>query len=185
MDAVRHHLLRRREIFTHPANLRAVAISGDGKRLATADYEGRARLWDIDSGEVLAERKLATRALAAHVESDGTAVFATAIGATISLETLPAVEAESGSRPTIDNTQDVASAAFSADGSMLVTGGQSSGPAKARLWRVTDGKLLAELPHPRSIERVVFRPHHEALATVCSDGQMRLWTSPAARRCGN
>jgi WD40 repeat protein/serine/threonine protein kinase len=182
MDATRHHLLRRRATFAHSANLVCAAMSADGKQLATADYNDIARLWDIDSGEILAERKLEKRAEAAYVAGDGTAVFATAIRKTIVIETLPEDSAESGSPTTFDNVEDVDSAAFSYDGNLLVAGGHvPEGPAHARVWNLSNGELVAKLPHPRSVQRVVFRPGREDLATTCSDGQMRLWDVKSAR----
>ncbi|HZL88225.1 MAG TPA: PQQ-binding-like beta-propeller repeat protein, partial [Pirellulaceae bacterium] len=174
MNAARHHLLRRGEIFAHTANLKTAAISADGRWLATADYEDQARLWDIASGAMLTECKLTRRPMTAHIGEDGTAVFAAATGKAISLERLPAAATEAGLPATIANTGDVNCAAFSADGSMLATGG-SGRETHARLWRISDGQQLAEFPHPRSVEQVVFWPGHDGLATVSSDGQMRLW----------
>jgi eukaryotic-like serine/threonine-protein kinase len=176
MDAARHHLLRRRGTFVHSANLTAVAISADGKRLATADYDNGAQLWDIDSGELLANRQLRKRAQGAHISSDGTAVFATVRRKTLTLEKLSAAAAaEPGSPVTINSPQDLSCPVFSADGSLLATGCRSSGATQARLWRVSNGELVAEFPHPRSVVHVAFRPHHEELATVGGDGQLRLW----------
>jgi len=182
MDAARHHLLRRRMLFSHEANPACAVMSADGRQLATADYDRVARLWDINSGQVLAKRKLAGRTKAAHVGGDGTAVFATAAGRTIVLETLCEAKTAVGSPTTIDNIEDVESGVFSPDGSLLATGAQAAwGPVKARLWRRSTGELVSEFSHPHTVRDIVFRPNHEALATTSGDGLMRLWQIGSAK----
>jgi WD40 repeat protein/serine/threonine protein kinase len=180
MDAARQQLLRRQGEFTHDATLSTAAISADGQQLATADHRGQLCLWDVGSGNKLAERSIGSRrAIAAHLTADGRALFATVMGRTFTLEMLQSDSADGDARPAISLpvTDEVACAAFSPDGSLLVTGSRASGVSVARLWRVPSGEPLTELPHPRSVSQIVFRPQHGTIATVGSEGGVRLWNA--------
>ncbi|MEQ1905654.1 MAG: serine/threonine-protein kinase, partial [Pirellulaceae bacterium] len=180
MEATRHYLWQRRTLFPKNVNLGRMAFTSDGKRLVTTSIRAYARLWDVESGEMLSERKLQEgnrgNVLALHVFPDGSALVAFANGQNISVQHLPA-DWGTPLDPTIElrNEEKIASAAFSPDGTVLAVGSNATGPSKIRLWRVSDGERLGDLKHPASVVQILFRPKTSQFATVGGDGVVRLW----------
>jgi eukaryotic-like serine/threonine-protein kinase len=182
LDAARHYLLKRRATFSTP-NLGRMAFSPDGKRLVTTSIRETARLWDVESGAMLSERKLQSgssgNVVALHVFQDGSALVAQESGLAISVQRLPA----DGALPiepvvTLRHDERIFGAEFSSDGSVLAAGSRTNGPSKTRLWRVSDGQRLADFDHPTSVGQIVFRPQTRELATIGGDGRVRFWMTP-------
>lgn len=68
---------------------------------------------------------------------------------------------------------DATSLTFSPDGQILATG---STDGSVRLWQVTSGEMLADLPgHTGLVADLVFAPDGEQLASASHDGTLILW----------
>jgi WD40 repeat protein/serine/threonine protein kinase len=73
----------------------------------------------------------------------------------------------------------VLSAALSADGKTIVTGGWSD--KSARLWDAATGRPLAPpMPHPGIVPSVAFSPDGKTVLTVSVDNMVRLWRADTA-----
>lgn len=180
MDATRHYLLHRRSVFANNVNLGHMAFSPDGKRLVTTSIRAFARLWDVESGEMLFERKLQSGSsgsvVALHVFHDGSTLVAIASGLTFTVQRLPADWGVPLEPPVkMRHDERIASAAFSPDGNVLAVGSSTTGSSKTRLWRMSDGERLGDLEHPTAVGQILFRPQTHQVATVGSDGLVRLW----------
>ncbi len=66
--------------------------------------------------------------------------------------------------------------AISPDGRLLVTGNVDG----ARLWSVTDGRFLANLPHRNNVLWATFSPDGRTLSTACADGFMHRFAVPTS-----
>ncbi|MGK7874841.1 MAG: AAA-like domain-containing protein, partial [Xenococcaceae cyanobacterium] len=152
----------------HQGSVNSVAFSPDGEQLATASFDGTARLWDL-KGNLLAELeghqgKVTSVAFSPDGEQLVTASFdGTARLWDLKENLLAELEGHQGK---------VTSVAFSPDGEQLAT---ASRDRTARLWDLK-GNLLAELEgHQGTVTSVAFSPDGEQLATASGDRTARLW----------
>ncbi len=126
-------------------DLTGAGFSPDGRRLYTLSGDGTARLWNADLG--------------------------TPLGAALDHEARP----DDGAAPAGAGRQDyrVTSAAFSADGRMLVTG---SADRRVRAWDSEQGTLLWRSP-PRgaAVNQVAVTGDGEAVLSVSDDKVVQVW----------
>jgi WD40 repeat protein len=184
--------LRTRKVLVgHTASVRSVAISPDGKSVASRDYNDVVRLWDAATGKTLytlpelsaAGKPFPTSSVSEiRFSPDGRAVFS--LGGATSLHVwstatgklLRAVDVHSG-----DDTAAVAAT----DGKRFLTIGQ--GTVYFRIWDGVTGKLIGsdgETTGERApqFSSFAFTPDGKYIAgkVDCHDVDIRFWT-PAGR----
>jgi len=125
------------------SRVRSIALSGDGKKLVSGSDDGSMRLWNVETGKVLAKWTGHTgfvwsvcwngeddRALSGSM--DGTArVWDVETGNTI-------LQINTG-------LNEVYTATFSPDSTLIATGGNSSEDEGIKIWDANTGKLVAIL----------------------------------------
>ena len=183
MNAAQPYLLRRERVFKHAGRLSPLAFSPDGQRLLTTGDSRLAMLWDADSGKVIAEHPLTGGGVVtAGFTSNGDALVATVQRGSLLVHRLPAVAGQVADPPfAISHDEEVGKAAFDPRGQMLAVAPPPGQSRKTRIWRLTDGELVAEIEYPRSAEQIVFQPHADAIAILHLDGSARLLALPDKR----
>jgi WD40 repeat protein/serine/threonine protein kinase len=169
--ALLHGLPRLVDVWVHEDGVNEAHFSPDGKRVVTAGDDGKAHVWDSETGEsvvpALTHNGPVVRAV---FNRDGRRV------ATASLDGTARVwDAATGQpiTPPLQHNSPVRWIDFSPDGRQVVTAG--AGDA-ARVWDAFTGKLLpGELKHVGEVVQAVFSPDGRWLATAGEDGFVHLW----------
>ena len=145
-----------------------VSFSPDGKRLATANSDGKASIWNVATGR----RELLLRGhrdalTSAAFSPDGTLVV------TASADHDARVWSSRTGKPKYllgVHGSTVSDAEFSADGRWIVT----AGPGTAGLWEVKTGRLFSLLRTPSgTLTAAVFSGPRYAIYTAGQDGTVR------------
>ncbi|AMV38707.1 protein kinase domain-containing protein [Planctomyces sp. SH-PL62] len=160
------------------ARLHDLAVSPDGRHLACADDQGRVRIRDVQTGNVLMEYVASVPSLALAYSPDGRflavsdregRVHSLDAGSARLLRTIHGDDAE------------IRALVFSPDGRTLAAGGLGR---VVRLWIPETGDELMTLEgHEAQINALAFSPDGDTLASADHSGVVRFWrTRPDAPR---
>jgi WD40 repeat protein len=158
----------------HTGEVKGVAISPDGKMVASAGYDCQLRLWNLDTGELIASPGTVGGGWGVAFSPDGKLVATFGQERVIRLwdvKNLKEVRRLEGHK------EWVLAAAFSGDGSRLLSGtwpsddrGPVARPSELKLWEVTTGKLLRtiDLLPASNVHGLAISPDGRQ-ALTCSD----------------
>jgi len=157
--------------FSHGDTIYDLAISPDGRTIATASRDGTAKLWDLATGALRAKLKGHDRGVRLLTFSpDGTTLATGSNDRTARLWDV----ATGQLKATLEHKGTVWSLSFSADSALIATA--SDNEKWANIWRVATGEKVAELPEARP--PVVFSPIGRTLATASRGNDVLLWDVP-------
>jgi WD40 repeat protein/class 3 adenylate cyclase/tRNA A-37 threonylcarbamoyl transferase component Bud32 len=161
----------------HTAAVYQAVFSPDGRRVLTASADQSARLWEAETGKLLAIFQGHTDKIYQGVFSpDGRRVLTASSDNTARLW-----EAEGGKLLATfqGHTGRVQSAVFSPDGRRVLTG---SGDDTARLWAAESGELLTTFQgHTGTVYSAVFSPDGSRVLTASGDSTARLWEAESGK----
>jgi len=165
------------ELKGHTGWVVAASFSNDGRRVVTASYDNTARIWDTESGKLIAELKGHTGwVVAASFSYDGRRALTAADDSTARVW-----DSESG-RLIVElkgHTDSVVTASFSYDGRHVVTASHDN---TARIWDADSGKLIAELKgHTGWVVAASFSNDGRHVVTASSDHIARVWDADSGR----
>ncbi len=155
----------------HPGDVMCVAVSPDGKTLATA-CDGSARLWNVATGKLLGAPLLHDGLVNTTIFSPDGKTLVTA-GTDHKARLWDLTDANPRSKGILLHDASVEDVAFSRDGLIIIT---ACANKTVRLWDAILGKPIGPpLPHPDRPRNVRIRPDDTSIMTGCYDGRMRLW----------
>lgn len=159
----------------HLTSVTALDLSPDGRRLATASWDGTARVWDLESGRSLVTFDGGDANLVSVAFSPDGTHLATA-GATIRVW-----DATSGAAlGTLDGHRSrVSGIVFSPDGRLLASAGWDR---SIRLWNLGTFKEAGTFEgHTKRVNAIAFASDGRHLASGSLDGTARVWNVETRR----
>ena len=158
-------------ILHHGGPVYVAAFSADGKRIVTASGDKTARVWDAETGLLLATLSGHTGVVHhAAFSPDGTRIVTASQDSTARVW-----DAETGKllATLTGHARVVYDAAFSPDGNRIVT---ASWDQTARVWDAKTGHLLATLTgHTGALYDAAFSPDGKRIVTASADHTAQVW----------
>ena len=157
------------------SNLTSLAISRDGKRLATGFISGTVVVWDFDARrEVWSERAHTDKIDGMAFSPDGTRLASVSWDQTLKVFDAKTGELQYAVGPVGHRLR---CADFSPSGEQIATACYQAGTAStAKVFSADDGRLLFELHgHADSTESIAFSPDGKHLLTGSVDRTVKLW----------
>ncbi|MDI1311291.1 c-type cytochrome domain-containing protein [Prosthecobacter sp.] len=157
----------------------ALAVSPDGKMIATGAYDQKIRLWDVATGKEVALLKGHNGVVnGLSFRPDGKVLASASADRTVKLWSIPSGQRlDTLSQPTKEQT----SVVFSADGKQLFAAG---GDNRIRLWSISaDAKegtnkiITSRFAHEGGILNLALSGDGQLLASTSTDKSLKLWSS--------
>jgi eukaryotic-like serine/threonine-protein kinase len=152
-----------RALFSHTRPVTCLAVSPDGKTVATASEDETARLWDLSTGSPIGpplEHPSSVNCVAFSADGKRLATGSEKVARLWD----PSTGAPIG--PPLEHPGVVHSLAFRADGKRLATGADKV----VRFWDPADGRLIGSLPFPEPVSLLAYSPDGTRLVVFGDEG---------------
>jgi WD40 repeat protein len=172
-------LVRHSAAVTLPSDITSLTAINGSSTVAAGLADGRVAVWNgRDASPAIVLKPLAVRVLAVGSTSDGREVWSVGIDGSLARSPI-APGAQPTSRRLDFGEAPARAAAFSADGSMLVTGGALG---EIRVFDTTTGALRQRLRgHRTELQSIAVRPGSSIVASASAEADLRIWDAAAGR----
>jgi len=174
---VDHNTSALRILRGHGDKVYSLAWAPDGGSLASADWSGVLRVWDLESGEAREFTGHVNGVDAIAFHPDGTQVASVGYDGVVRTWDLAG---DGSPRVRHRSEERMYSVAFSPDGRWLATGDRAG---IVRLIDLTGGEAVRDIPgHSKVVLKVAFSPDGGRLVSASSDSTIRIWDVRSGER---
>ncbi|EJC99711.1 WD40 repeat-like protein, partial [Fomitiporia mediterranea MF3/22] len=157
----------------HADVIRSVAFSPDGKHVVSGSDDGTARMWDVESGEMVhvlfEEKRVAVTSVT--FSPDGQRIAAGLWDSTVRIWGYESWQAVS--EPLEGHTSGVCAVAFSLTGTHIASG---SADTTVRVWDIENRSAVHILEgHTDIVRSVAFLPNENRIVSCSDDKTIRIW----------
>ncbi|MEG3983143.1 CHAT domain-containing protein [Microcoleus sp. T3B2] len=160
----------------YKSGVTSIAISPDGKRIASGSWDKTIRLWDATTGQPLGQPLKGHKAgvTSVAISPNGKLIVSGSSDKTIRL--WDATIGQPVGKPLEGHEESISSVAFSPDGKRIASG---SWDKTIRLWNVTTGQPLGKPleGHKAGVISVAFSPDGKRIVSGSDDKMIRLWNA--------
>jgi WD40 repeat protein len=161
----------------HTGEVRACAVTPDGRRVISASSDGTLKVWGMDTGRVLATLDgHADGVLACAVTPDGRRLISASVDRTLKIWDLDAGRVLA----TLDGHRNwVRACAVTPDGRRVIS---ASDDRTLKVWDLDAGRLLATLDdHADWVTACAVTPDGRRVISASDDGTLKVWDLDAGR----
>ena len=164
---------------TLPAGITSLAAINQSSSVAAGLADGQVAVWNgRDTAPAVVLKPHAARVLAVGSTADGREVWSVARDGSLA-RTMIAPGAQPKSKPVDLGAAPTRAAAFSADGTMLVTGGEFG---EIRVFDTASGALRRQLRgHRTELQFIAVRPGSTTVASASAEADLRIWDIATGR----
>jgi WD40 repeat protein len=162
----------------HTERIKAVALSPDGKKLATASEDGTAKIWDMDGKELFNLKGHTGPVLCVAFDPANHFLATGGDDKTVKIwDTTNGKEVRTLKGP----GRQISCVAFSPDGKYLAAG---SWDGTATIWEADTGKDVHTLKADEGVLTLAFSPDNSKLATGGWEKVVKIWDVQAGKELG-
>jgi WD40 repeat protein len=162
-------------------NISTTGSAAATPRVAAGLADGRVAIWDGRDKSAIVLKAHDSRVVAVGSTTDGLSVLSLAADGSLARTTVTP-GSESTSRQLEVGMAPTRAGAFSADGSVVVTGGEFG---DIRLFDTSSGALKQHLRgHRTELQALALRPGSSVLASASAESDLRLWNTDTGRQIG-
>ena len=158
------------KLAAHESRVTAVAVSRDGKLMATGGDDRQVKLWRASSGERVAEFKFEATSGVADLAFSPDGTHLAVVTDDKALRLYRTTDGKLA-RTFTGHTGNVTTVAFTPNGANLVTG---SSDRTVRVWNAATGQVVRQIKHTQAVTRIAVSPDGNVLAST-EKNVVRLW----------